>query len=163
MFCSRLFQLCYQYYHCVNCCLQVNAVYWCQWSCYTCCKLAWHEWGGKSGLQKPWFPGPWDCAKNGQKMDVKGPNKTRQGPQITLNSEYKTCLGLKIVGYRSIINLIKPKIIICLPLLLMWTSALYIRFNGNPDLVIRFIQFHYCTVSNPGTGADDAFVLKRGM
>ena len=54
-----------------------------------------------------------------QKMDVKGPNKTRQGPQITLNSEYKTCLGLKIVGYRSIINLIKPKIIICLPLLLM--------------------------------------------
>ena len=24
-------------------------------------------------------------------------------------------------------------------------------------------QFHYCTDSNPGTGADNAFVLKRGM
>ena len=24
-------------------------------------------------------------------------------------------------------------------------------------------QFHYCTDSNPGTGADDAFVLKRGV
>ena len=38
-----------------------------------------------------------------------------------------------------------------------------IRFNGNPAPVIRFMQFHYCTVSNPGTGADDAFVLKRGV
>ena len=26
-------------------------------------------------------------------------------------------------------------------------------FNGNPALVIRSMQFHYCTVSNPGTGA----------
>ena len=25
------------------------------------------------------------------------------------------------------------------------------------------MQFHYCTDSNPGTGADDAFVLKRGV
>ena len=25
------------------------------------------------------------------------------------------------------------------------------------------MQFHYCTVRNPGTGADDAFVLKRGV
>ena len=28
-------------------------------------------------------------------------------------------------------------------------------FNGNPAPVIRFMQFHYCTVRNPGTGADD--------
>ena len=35
--------------------------------------------------------------------------------------------------------------------------------NGNSAPVIRFVQFHYCTVSNPGTGADDAFVLKRGV
>ena len=38
-----------------------------------------------------------------------------------------------------------------------------IRFNGNPAPVIRSMQFHYCTVSNPGTGADDAFVLKLGV
>ena len=25
------------------------------------------------------------------------------------------------------------------------------------------MQFHYCTDSNPGTGADNAFVLKRGV
>ncbi len=35
------------------------------------------------------------------------------------------------------------------------------KFYNNPAPVIRFMQFHYCTVSNPGTGADDAFVLKR--
>ena len=34
-------------------------------------------------------------------------------------------------------------------------------FYSNPAPVIRSMQFHYCTVSNPGTGADDAFVLKR--
>ena len=33
-------------------------------------------------------------------------------------------------------------------------------FYSNPAPV-RSMQFHYCTVSNPGTGADDAFVLKR--
>ena len=98
-----------------------------------------------------------------QKMDVKGPNKTPQGPQITLNGEYKTCLGLKIVGYRSIINLLKTKIGICLPLLLLWASALYTRFNGNPAPVIRLMQFHYSTVSNPGTGADNTVFLKHGM
>ena len=37
------------------------------------------------------------------------------------------------------------------------------RVNGNPTLVIRFMQFHYCTVSNPGTRADNAFVLKRSV
>ena len=35
------------------------------------------------------------------------------------------------------------------------------KFYNNPAPVIRSMQFHYCTVSNPGTGADDAFVLKR--
>ena len=37
------------------------------------------------------------------------------------------------------------------------------RVNGDPAPVIRFMQYHYYTVSNPGTGADDAFVLKRGV
>ena len=34
--------------------------------------------------------------------------------------------------------------------------------NGNPAPVNRSMQFYYCTVSvsNPGTGADDAFVSK---
>ena len=35
----------------------------------------------------------------------------------------------------------------------LYTSA---SLNGST-------QFHYCTDSNPGTGADDAFVLKRGV
>ena len=38
----------------------------------------------------------------------------------------------------------------------MWASALCIRLYNNPAPVIRSMQFHYCTVSNPGTGADDA-------
>ena len=38
-----------------------------------------------------------------------------------------------------------------------------IRFYNNPALLNGSMQFHYCTVSNPGTGADDAFVLKRGV
>ena len=45
----------------------------------------------------------------------------------------------------------------------MWASALCTRVNGNPTPVISVMQFHYCTVSNPGTRADDAFVLKRGV
>ena len=45
----------------------------------------------------------------------------------------------------------------------MWASALCTRFYNNPAPVIRSTQFHYCTVSNPGTGADDACVLKRGV
>ncbi len=45
--------------------------------------------------------------------------------------------------------------------ILLWASALCIRLYNNPAPVIRSMQFHYCTVSNPGTGADDAFVLKR--
>ena len=40
-------------------------------------------------------------------------------------------------------------------------QVLFVRFYNNPALFIRSMQFHYCTVSNPGTGADDAFVLKR--
>ena len=31
-------------------------------------------------------------------------------------------------------------------------------FYNNPAPVNRSMQFDYCTVSNPGTGADDAFV-----
>ena len=43
----------------------------------------------------------------------------------------------------------------------MWARALCIRLYNNPAPVMRSIQFHYCTVSNPGTGADDAFVLRN--
>ena len=39
---------------------------------------------------------------------------------------------------------------------------LYI-FTVIPPLLTDPQQFHYCTDSNPGTGADDAFVLKRGV
>ena len=46
---------------------------------------------------------------------------------------------------------------------LMWASAHCIRFYNNPAPVNRSTQFHYCTITNPGTGADDAFVLKRGV
>ena len=42
-------------------------------------------------------------------------------------------------------------------------QMLFVRFDNNPSPVIRSTQFQYCTVSNPGTGADDAFVLKRGV
>ena len=45
---------------------------------------------------------------------------------------------------------------------IMWASALCIHFYNNPALFNRSMQFHYCTISNLGTGADDAFVLKRG-
>ena len=45
----------------------------------------------------------------------------------------------------------------------MWASALCICFYINPALLNGSTQFHYCTDSNPGTGADDAFVLKRGV
>ncbi len=34
------------------------------------------------------------------------------------------------------------------------------KFYNNPAPVIRSMQFHYCTVSNPGTGADDAFCFE---
>jgi len=36
-------------------------------------------------------------------------------------------------------------------------------FYNNPAPLNGSTQFHYCTDSNPGTGADDAFVLKRGV
>ena len=42
-------------------------------------------------------------------------------------------------------------------------QVLFVRFYNNPAPVIRSMQFHNCTDSNPGTGADDAFVLKRGV
>ena len=42
----------------------------------------------------------------------------------------------------------------------MRASALCIRFYNNPAPVNKSMQFHYCTVSNPGTGADDAFVFE---
>ena len=42
-------------------------------------------------------------------------------------------------------------------------QVLFVRFNGNPVPVFRAMQFHYCTVSNPGIGGDDAFVSKRGV
>ena len=45
----------------------------------------------------------------------------------------------------------------------MSASALCIRFYNNPAPLNGSMQFHYCTDSNPGTGADDAFVLKRGV
>ena len=45
----------------------------------------------------------------------------------------------------------------------MWASALCTRFYNNPALLNGSMQFHYCTDSNPGTGAEDAFVLKRGV
>ena len=45
----------------------------------------------------------------------------------------------------------------------MWASALCICFYINPALLNGSTQFLYCTISNPGTGADDAFVLKRGV
>ena len=40
-------------------------------------------------------------------------------------------------------------------------QVLFVRFYNNPAPVIR--SMHYCTVRNPGTGADDTFVLKRGV
>ena len=45
----------------------------------------------------------------------------------------------------------------------VWASALCICFYINPALLNGSTQFHYCTDSNPGTGADDTFVLKRGV
>ena len=45
----------------------------------------------------------------------------------------------------------------------MCEQVLFARFYNYPATVIRSMQFRYCTVSNPGTGADDAFVLKRGV
>ena len=36
-------------------------------------------------------------------------------------------------------------------------------FDNNPAPLNGSTQFHYCTDSNPETGADDAFVLKRGV
>ena len=40
--------------------------------------------------------------------------------------------------------------------------SLYTFYN-NPAPLNGSTQFHHCTDSNPGTGADDAFVLKRGV
>ena len=45
----------------------------------------------------------------------------------------------------------------------IYIYALCIRFTIIPPLLTDPQQFHYCIDSNPGTGADDAFVLKRGV
>ena len=45
----------------------------------------------------------------------------------------------------------------------MWASALCIRSTIIRPLLTEPQQFHYCTDSNPGTEADDAFVLTRGV
>ena len=47
----------------------------------------------------------------------------------------------------------------CLTQLYVSKCSLY-TFYSNPAPVIRAMQFHYCTVSNPGTGADDAFCFE---
>ena len=54
-----------------------------------------------------------------------------------------------------------PAVIFVVFVVQMRANALCTRFYSNPAPVIRFMQFHYCTVSNPGTGADDAFVSKH--
>ena len=51
--------------------------------------------------------------------------------------------------------------IIIIIMIYIWEQVLFVHFYNNPAPVIRSTQFHYCTVSNPGTGADDALVLKR--
>ena len=46
----------------------------------------------------------------------------------------------------------------------MSASALCLTFTIIPPLLTDPQQFHYCIDdSNPGTGADDALVLKRGV
>ena len=40
--------------------------------------------------------------------------------------------------------------------------SLYTFYN-NPAPLNGSMPFHYCTDSNPGTGADDAFVLKHSV
>ena len=47
--------------------------------------------------------------------------------------------------------------------ILMWASALCIHSTIIPSQLTDPQQFHYCTDSNPGIGADDAFVLKLGV
>ena len=42
----------------------------------------------------------------------------------------------------------------------MWASALCKHFNCNPARIIRSVKFHYCAISNTGTGADDAFCTR---
>ena len=61
------------------------------------------------------------------------------------------------------LELCKYMLFICNFLTHVWASALCIRSTIIPPLLTDPQQFHYCTDSNPGTGADNAFVLKRGM
>ena len=49
------------------------------------------------------------------------------------------------------------QLLICEQVLFVYVSTLIL-----PRLTDQ-CNFIYCTISNPGTGADDAFVLKRGM
>jgi len=46
--------------------------------------------------------------------------------------------------------------------ILVSKCSLYTFYN-NPAPLNGSMQFHYCTDSNPGTGADDTFVLERGV
>ena len=48
-------------------------------------------------------------------------------------------------------------------MMIVWASALCIRSTLIPTRLTDPQQFHYCTDSNPGTGADDTFVLKHGV
>ena len=42
-------------------------------------------------------------------------------------------------------------------------QVLFVYVYNNPAPLNGSTQFHYCTDSNPGTRADDAFVSKRGV
>ena len=70
------------------------------------------------------------------------------GAEMGTNWEGDTVTGVCVWAYRPVY---------------MWASALCIRSTIIPPRLTDPQHFHYCTDSNPGTGADDAFVLKRGV
>ena len=51
----------------------------------------------------------------------------------------------------------------CQPFQNMCEQVLFVRFYNNPAPLNGSMQFHYCTLVTRETGADDAFVLKRGV
>ena len=53
-------------------------------------------------------------------------------------------------------------VVVVVIIIILSKCSLYTFYN-NPAPLNGSMQFHYCTDSNPGTGADDAFVLKRGV
>ena len=57
-----------------------------------------------------------------------------------------------------IVYIIYISIYVCVCVYVSKCSFIYVY--NNPAPVIRAMQFHYCTVSNPGTGADDAFFFE---